>query len=768
MRTHRVIVLGNPGGGKSTLTLKLCHDLASRYDERLLNGLRLTPVLVILREYGGLKKTDNCSILKFIEVQAASRYQVEPPPDAFEYLLLNGRALVIFDGLDELLDTSYRREISADVESFCNLYPSTPVIVTSREIGYEQAPLDHKQFRMLKIAPFDEAQIQDYTKKWFHLDCDLTGDQCKQKAESFVRESMLALDLRSNPLMLGLMCNLYRAEGYIPRNRPEIYEKCSLMLFERWDKGRGIMVALPFEVHIRPAMRYLAYWIYSQEGLQGGVEEGVLIEQAAQYLQQRMFDDPDEARHAAVEFIEFCTGRAWVFTDTGTTGDGEKLYQFTHRTFLEYFSAAYLFSVYPTPPELLQVLLPHITKQEWDVVAQLSLQIQSRSLEGAADKALSGILENAEHLSKEKRWNLLLFALRTLDSMVPSPAVRRAVAAGALREILSGGGGGKGRPDNSSDLIRAFQTVSRDNRATVGETADQVLREVITSEQTSAREGAWAFEIAYNLAFPPYYGGVAVSVDSDYLSQISSALTKGSVTELRKFASQDMYLAQTAYQAGDISIDDLLQWHGTRALFDAPYSRMSHVWWPPLYIRLLMQGFRSRVPEVDLVAVLSSIGSFLAGANLPWTRSKGEPLSAPSHDLFARDLFRSDGVDFIEGPDNAPEECRFAVFAFFAVLVELSDENIRKDVLSRIDSQPVPFLTSTDRLGLRLRFEEWSPNLWNPELRQPYCELMLSWASKKVSFVRMPPAATQDLGRINGQLDLEIPGISTSQSSVDD
>ncbi len=267
---HRTVVLGNPGAGKSTLALKLCNDLASRYEERLVSYRLLTPVLAILREYGGLKKTSPCSILQFVESQTASRYQVAPPSDAFEYLFTTGRVLIVFDGLDELLDTSYRREISNDVESFCNLYPSVPVIVTSREVGYEQAPLNSKQFRIYKIAPFDEDQVTEYARKWFSLDEELSAEQHLQKTDAFMRESALAVDLRSNPLMLGLMCNLYRAEGYIPRNRPEIYEKCSLMLFERWDKSRGIIVTLPFEAHIRPAMRHLAYWIYSRESLQGG------------------------------------------------------------------------------------------------------------------------------------------------------------------------------------------------------------------------------------------------------------------------------------------------------------------------------------------------------------------------------------------------------------------------------------------------------------------------------------------------------------------
>lgn len=103
---YRSVLLGNPGAGKSTFSQKLCYDLARNSSQVLLFGKQFTPILVILREYGAAKKERNCSILQFIEENANARYQVKPPDSAFEYLLLNGHTMVIFDGLDELTDTS--------------------------------------------------------------------------------------------------------------------------------------------------------------------------------------------------------------------------------------------------------------------------------------------------------------------------------------------------------------------------------------------------------------------------------------------------------------------------------------------------------------------------------------------------------------------------------------------------------------------------------------------------------------------------------------
>ena len=242
---YRAVLLGSPGSGKSSLANKICHDVALNYAQRPLGSRRVTPVLVILREYGSVRKERRLSILQFIEELSNATYQIAAPNGAVEYLLRSGRLFIVFDGLDELLDTSYRQQVSEDVESFCALYPSVPVLVTSREVGYEQAPLNQREFQPLHILPFEQHQIEEYVNKWFATDQELTKGQQEDKGRTFLKESRSVPDLRNNPLMLALMCNIYRGENYIPRNRPDVYEKCAIMLFEKWDKSRGINVPLP-------------------------------------------------------------------------------------------------------------------------------------------------------------------------------------------------------------------------------------------------------------------------------------------------------------------------------------------------------------------------------------------------------------------------------------------------------------------------------------------------------------------------------------------
>jgi len=76
----RSVILGNPGGGKSTLAKKLCSALADKEPGWQVRGRWLTPVLVVLRDYATAKRDRGHSIAGSIEALASSSYQIEERP----------------------------------------------------------------------------------------------------------------------------------------------------------------------------------------------------------------------------------------------------------------------------------------------------------------------------------------------------------------------------------------------------------------------------------------------------------------------------------------------------------------------------------------------------------------------------------------------------------------------------------------------------------------------------------------------------------------
>jgi predicted NACHT family NTPase len=392
-KIHRVVLLGDPGNGKTTFTKKVCYELSARYSERLFSGREIVPFVVVVKDYHAEKIRTNVSIIEFVSMELRNDFQINPPENAIEYLLFNVYIFLIFDGLDEILDIKAREKMVNEIESFCNLYPSIPVIITSRKIGYEEAALRNDMFEIWELASFNINQIQEYVEKWFNMDDDLRLTQKNQKIDSFMKESEKVSDLRSNSLMLALMCNIYKQENYIPENRPRIYQKCAEMLYKKWDRSRGITPKMRLQdSKLEPLISYLAYWIYTNDFSNGWTTESELVNKAAEYLHHATYEDYDDAKEVAKDFIDFSKGRAWIFTYVGIVKN-QNVYQFTHRTFLEYFTAEWLCRVYEETDKFTNELVPKIGQRQWDVVAQLAFQIRGEKSENDTDKILLNILD---------------------------------------------------------------------------------------------------------------------------------------------------------------------------------------------------------------------------------------------------------------------------------------------------------------------------------------------------------------------------------------
>lgn len=431
----RSVVLGDPGGGKSTLSVKLARDIAAGKATEITRTS--VPFVVVLRDFASQYKQENKTIADYLADLCSAPYNITPPENAIEYLLSNGKAFIILDGLDELIDTSLRAQVVDAVHAFVNRYPTVHMLVTSRRIGYDQAPLDSDLFALARLGEFEAAQVEQYSENWFQLDETIPVNQKAQLTAAFVRDSRIVDDLRANPLMLSLMCGIYSVDGYIPRNRPDVYEKCATLLFESWDRQRDIHVPLLFDAHIKASLYALALWLYEDSSRQQGLTKEALIVFMRNYLHGRRFESLEDAENAATEFVNFCTGRAWVMTDVGSN-PRQPLYGFTHRTFLEYFSAKQLVRQNVDPQALADKLVDRIIRAEWDVVTQLALQMTTAAVEDGADLFLDRLIDTSPGRSASERWNLALFMARSLGFVVPHPRLIKSIVSIAYDEVIKG------------------------------------------------------------------------------------------------------------------------------------------------------------------------------------------------------------------------------------------------------------------------------------------------------------------------------------------
>ncbi len=639
----RAVVLGNPGSGKSTFAFKLCCDLANRYPEHIIGDLERTPILVTVRDYGVEKKRSNCSIVDFMAIQANSEYQIKPPEKFFENLLRTGRAIVVFDGLDELLDTKDRQTVRNDIEAFCEVYPSVPVLITSREVGYEEAPLDKNMFKVFYLANFENKQITEYAQKWFSL--DEGAEQDRRELSSFLMElNTIPIELKSNPLLLALLCSLYQGEGYIPRSKAQIYERCSELLFGKRDEDRGIKVDIGFDAYKRPTVGNLAHWIFQDSALQAGVTEHKLVLHATEYLLQQHFEDRAIAENTARKFIQFCSGRAWVFTDTGTTKDGERLFQFTHRTFLEFFAAEYLTFTHRDSKSLLAELLPHLQSGEWIEIAQIAFQKMIRNHEGSGDELMAALLESTDQGNNEQSDHLLTFAVRALEFMIPKPSLtRRLIARCAERcvelgvkdlqeimddeEITVNEAYTQGYfPGNSSfipNLIIAIAAAAVENREPIGAALEETLIKIIGSGEGYTALIAAEFGLGLSGVSWRQEDEPALIELRRFFWRVARRIFEARADHIEdRLCPKYVRVALDAYYLDRVSLNDLIRWHGPRIAFEQHHCLIySHFYNGVMVVDTLSDLCRENTAEEDAAACvqeLRELGDALLPVPTPW------------------------------------------------------------------------------------------------------------------------------------------------------
>lgn len=425
---RRVVILGDPGGGKSTICQKFCFDMAKHTslqlqfsDKRLVNKSYKLPIRVILRKFEQARsKTPQLDLLTFIvrDVIDIVGGDFADIKGAILELLVSGRAALAFDGLDEILDTSMRQDYVDLVVAFCNQYPLCPVLVTSRHVGYDDAPLT-SEFEEITLEKFDDQEVGAYVEKFMRVVGGKSVSEAKVSTTEFlVQTAETANDLRRNPLMLGLMGWLFLASGDVPSNRPEIYKECSVLMFERWDQRRGIHADSTSDFDRSQLFTNLASEIYGRPEYAGGVSKEWLQNTLTNHF-NILYENKAKGTKAAREFVKFVTGRAWVMSEVG-----DNVYSFTHQTFLEYFFARFLDDKYDTTQSLLGFLKKRILKQEWNEVAHLALQLKThRSLrkQEEAISILGKFIRDSRILKQQSA--AFKFSARALEYINPSENV---------------------------------------------------------------------------------------------------------------------------------------------------------------------------------------------------------------------------------------------------------------------------------------------------------------------------------------------------------
>ncbi|MEY9994194.1 hypothetical protein ABIE67_006226 [Streptomyces sp. V4I8] len=343
--SKRLVLLGDPGAGKSTLGRYLALGLTSTTPPKPLAALAgWLPLVVELRKYAEAQWRDRTFEDFLDHLHRMERMSV--PRGVLEACLQGGRVLMIFDGLDELFDPAVREEVCRRIVGFSGHYENVRIVVTSRVIGYKAAVLDGAGFEHYMIQDLTEQQIGQFAKRWYDTVCQddpaRSGRLCK-RITAAVAHSRPVRELAGNPLLLTILAVIGRRQE-LPRDRQGVYEHAVSVLIARWDQETK---------HLKPtqdveALRYLddkdRYDLLrllarrmqdGEGGIAGNHIHGPELEATFQrYLQEILGLPMAEALAAAREMKRQFQERNFILSRFG----GE-VYGFVHRAFLEYLAA---------------------------------------------------------------------------------------------------------------------------------------------------------------------------------------------------------------------------------------------------------------------------------------------------------------------------------------------------------------------------------------------------------------------------------------------
>ncbi len=261
LREHqRLVVLGDPGTGKSTL-LKLLALTFARGRSFVRKKLDLDedrlPLLIPIAAYGeAVAANMNLSFVDFLLHRLA---QDGLPDHRLVHAALDqGECLLLVYGLDEVLDLNIRLHVSRQIERFLNTCDSrNRVVVTSRIAGYQRVGFSG-DFAHLTLLPFGEEEITAFVRHWTEAYERQTNphDHERRAAQRarVLTDAILSVpairSLAANPLLVTILALIHQQGTRLPHQRVELYRLCVEALAEHWQRARSLYK--PIDMYLGP------------------------------------------------------------------------------------------------------------------------------------------------------------------------------------------------------------------------------------------------------------------------------------------------------------------------------------------------------------------------------------------------------------------------------------------------------------------------------------------------------------------------------------
>ncbi|HEC84326.1 MAG TPA: NACHT domain-containing protein, partial [Thioploca sp.] len=456
---HRLMIVGAPGSGKTTLMRWLAVTFAKQLqaqDDRL--GSRFAqnriPIVLELRRFVTRLHALAQSPATFSLADEISTFVGEdarfPHIEAgfIRETLANGQGLLLLDGLDEVPNRSARQRLLEAVEAFITTpdYTHNWCILTTRPHGFQQVNL-RRDFQQAEVQPFTDEDVRHFMGHWYdtaygQIDPDRATAEANELTTK-IQENQNVQGLARNPLLCTIIAIVYRNNRILPHRRVELYEKCCEALLDTWERDKfgddnvnSLLLSNQFSWKTKLyLLGYVAQWLHQTTERLAASEEQIEAQlvKGLEALQQKgtRLDKPLEEE--AHNFVVAIRDRSGLLQ-----GRGDGTLEFMHRTFQEYLTARFIAA---QPREVcIDLVMTHLHEAWWREVHLLVIgHLGTDSGENAetASQLLLHILQVYKPPSRwllppRKKWQLRWF---NLGKWLPSWQWQRRIAWHLLPEF---------------------------------------------------------------------------------------------------------------------------------------------------------------------------------------------------------------------------------------------------------------------------------------------------------------------------------------------
>ena len=442
---RRIALLAAPGSGKSTLIKRLAVAYVDpKRRKQIADDLPRRdwlPLFFRCRELRSLARSSFAELLEALSQRELVRQHKATFLAYVDRALLDGRVLLLVDGLDEISDPSDRAAFVCTLRTALHAYPGIALVVTSREAGFRHVAAHLAPVcTHATLSPFDEDDIRRLTVAWHR---EVVGDTEKIRADAEQLSATIVKNdrikrLAVNPLLLTTLLLVKRWVGSLPTRRAVLYGKAVEVLLMTWNTEGHDPIS---EEEALPQLCYVASAM-----MLDGVVQTISRPRLAALLQEARYTLPTElgyVKDTVDQFIHRVEDRSSLLMMTGYDVEDGRLvefFEFRHLTFQEFLAArAMVEGWHPGRTEkdtLVSVLEPYFEEESWREVIPLAAVLGGKETGALIQRLteITGTLDHREISEFRGKNSTLFFAL--VRCLVDEAAARPETIRAAVREVV--------------------------------------------------------------------------------------------------------------------------------------------------------------------------------------------------------------------------------------------------------------------------------------------------------------------------------------------